>query len=276
MPEFGPLVSPEWLNDHLHDPDLRVVDLRWYLDGRSGRAAYEGGHIPGAVFVDLESELSRRDGPGRHPLPERGRFAAAMRRAGVGRSTRVVGYDDVGGSVAARLWWLLRHFGHRAQAILDGGIRVWPGELEPGTNRVPPGDFSAARPRPGELADFEAVRDRPDGVLVLDARLPKRYRGEEEPVDPRAGHIPGARSAFWRGNLDAGGRFLDPGSLRRHYAELGVDDGRRVIAQCGSGVNACHLVLALELAGLPGGRLYEGSWSDWSRRDAPLATGPEP
>ncbi len=273
MPDFGPLVSPEWLAEHLDDPQLRVVDLRWYLDGRSGLAAYQAGHIPGAVFIDLQTELTGPKGPGRHPLPGAEQFTAAMRRAGVGRRTRVAVYDDAGGSVAARLWWLLRHFGHAAQAVLDGGLQAWSGRLETGRREVAAGDFSAGRPRSGEVVDFELVRDRPAEVLVLDARAPGRYRGEEEPVDPRAGHIPGARSAFWRGSLGADGRFLDRESLRRRYQDLGVQNGRGVIAQCGSGVNACHLLLSLELAGLPGGRLYEGSWSDWSRRDAPVATG---
>lgn len=271
-----PLVSAAWLRDHLQDPGLRVVDFRWYLDGRSGRQAHLAGHIPGAVFVDLEA-MTPAGGPGRHPIPSPDVFQAAMRAAGISGSTLVVAYDDASGSIAARLWWLLRRYGHRAARVLDGGIAAWAGPLESGEVSVMPGDFTARQAPADDTLDRVAVRERQAGTVLLDARAPERYRGETEPVDARAGHIPGAVSAPWAGNLDSDGTFLDPAQLRRRYRELGVADGEQVIVYCGSGVNACHDLLALELAGFPGARLYEGSWSDWSRQPGlPAATGPEP
>jgi thiosulfate/3-mercaptopyruvate sulfurtransferase len=272
----GPVVGAAWLAEHRDHPDLRVIDLRWYLDGRSGRAAYDAGHVPGAVFVDLEGEVTGHvPNAGRHPLPAPEAFERAMRAAGVGRASTVVVYDDTGGGTAARLWWLLRHFGHASAAVLDGGLAAWPGPLAEGPSDQPPaGDFVAGRPRRAQVVDYEDVRRLPEGSVLLDARAPERYRGEVEPVDPRAGHIPGARSAFFRGNLDAGDRFLPPDALRRRYEELGAADGSRVVVYCGSGVNACHDLLALELAGIEGARLYAGSWSDWSNRpEAPAELG---
>ena len=271
-----PLVTAEWLAQHLHDPDLRVIDFRWYLADRNGRESYAAGHIPGAVFVDLE-EVTGETGPGRHPLPTAEQFAAAMRKAGVSTSTFVVAYDDASGTVAARLWWMLLHFGHERATVLDGGLQAWPGDLATDDVRVPPGDFVARPPLDAGVVDVDEVRSRPSRTVLLDVRLGERYRGEVEPVDPRAGHIPGALSAVWKGNVDGEGRFLPPERLRERFAELGVDSGDRVIAYCGSGVNACQTLLALEVAGLRGGRLYAGSWSDWSRRpELPAATGPEP
>ncbi|HEX6350149.1 MAG TPA: sulfurtransferase [Candidatus Dormibacteraeota bacterium] len=270
-----PLVDARWLEQHAADPDLRIIDFRWYLDGRSGRAAYEGGHIPGAVFVDLEA-VTAPSGPGRHPIPSAQQFEAEMRAAGVSSDTRVVVYDDAAGSVAGRLWWLLRHFGHRQAAVLDGGLQAWGGPLSTDAERPPAGNFVAAEV-PGEVVDRKAVHGRSAETLVLDARAGERYRGDTEPIDPRAGHIPGAVSAFWKGNLDEEGRLLPPEQLRAQYRALGLADGRPVIVHCGSGVNACHHVLAMAVAGLPQPLLYEGSWSDWSRQpDLPAATGPEP
>jgi thiosulfate/3-mercaptopyruvate sulfurtransferase len=269
-------MSADWLAEHRDDPDLRVIDLRWYLDGRSGRAAHEAGHVPGAVFVDLEGDVSGHvPNAGRHPLPTPEAFQRAMRAAGVSRGSTVVVYDDSGGGTAARLWWLLRYFGHESAAVLDGGLAAWPGPLVTGPEAAPPGDFVAGPPRRELAVDYEEVRQLPEGSVLLDARAPERYRGEVEPVDPRAGHIPGARSAFFRGNLDGRQRFLPPDALRRRYEELGAGDGSRVVVYCGSGVNACHDLLALERAGIEGARLYAGSWSDWSNRpEAPAATGP--
>lgn len=271
-------MTPEWLLEHVTDPDVRVIDFRWYLDGRDGPAAYRAGHIPGAVFLDL-ADVTGETGPGRHPLPSPERFAAALRAAGVSRSTRVVAYDDATSiPTAARLWWLLRHFGHAQAAVLDGGIQAWPGTLERGDEPPPaPGDFQAAEPLLDEVVDAERVRDRAPETILIDARAPERYRGETEPVDPRAGHIRGALSAPWDSNLSPDGRMRSPEELRRRFAELGIAEGQQVIAYCGSGVSASHDLLALEVAGLPGGRLYEGSWSDWSRRDdLPAATGAVP
>jgi thiosulfate/3-mercaptopyruvate sulfurtransferase len=275
---FGPLVSPEWLQDHLRDPDVRVIDFRWYQDGRSGRDAYLAGHVPGAVFVDLEGEVTgKRPGAGRHPLPDREAFERVLRSAGVDRDSRVVVYDDQSGLSAGRLWWLLRSFGHPAAAVLDGGLAAWPGEVVSGDVDPRPGDFVAAAPPEEGRVDFEEVGALGDGTILLDARSAQRYRGEPHPLDARPGHIPGARSAPWDANLGEDGRFKPPEELRRQFRELGVERGSDVVAYCGSGVSACHDLLALELAGLPGARLYPGSWSDWSaHEDAPAHTGERP
>jgi thiosulfate/3-mercaptopyruvate sulfurtransferase len=271
---FGPLVTAEWLRGHISDPGVRVIDFRWYLAGRRGAEEYaKGGHIPGAVFVDLEDVTGK--GPGRHPLPTGAQFEAALRKAGIDDSSAVVVYDDVGGSVAARLWFLLRWFGHERQALLDGGLPAWGGPLETAAPQVRQGTFTARPPDPSRVLDFEAVK-RHRGVPVVDARAGERYRGETEPIDPKAGHIPGARSAPFSGNLGEDGRFKSREDLRRRFAEIGVDPEEGAVVYCGSGVNACHNLFAMELAGVKNVRLYEGSWSDWSSREAPVATGSEP
>jgi thiosulfate/3-mercaptopyruvate sulfurtransferase len=274
MAGFGPSVSPEWLHEHIDDRDLRVIDFRWSLKGGSGRAAYDRGHIPGAVFVELEA-VTGKEGGGRHPLPTGDQAEREMRTAGVGPDTKVVVYDDAGGSVAARLWFLLHWLGHESQAVLDGGIGLWLGPLETALQAVPSGTFRARPPDRSRILDFDDVR-KLTGAVLLDARLGERYRGEVEPVDPKAGHIPGALSAPWQDNLGPDGRFKSPEELRRRFADLGVDEENSAVAYCGSGVNATHHLLAMEIAGLKNGRLYAGSWSDWSNRDAPIATGKDP
>jgi thiosulfate/3-mercaptopyruvate sulfurtransferase len=268
----GPLVDAEWLREHADDPDVRVIDFRWYLQWRDGREEYAKGHIPGAVFVDLQ-DVTGREGGGRHPLPTPEQFERAMREAGVDPETKVVVYDDAGGSVAARLWFLLGYFGHRAQAVLDGGLQAWGGPLSTSGTRVEPGAFQAKTPNLSRVLHFEEVRNL-SGAPLIDARAGERYRGEKEPVDPKAGHIPGALSAPFTDNLEPDGRFKSPKELRARYQNLGADKG--AVFYCGSGVNATHHVLAMAIAGLPNARLYAGSWSDWSHRDAPVATGPEP
>ena len=275
---FGPLVDAGWLLQHGGGADVRVIDLRWYLDGRSGRAAYAAGHVPGAVFVDLDGPITGHGpGGGRHPLPAPEAFEAAMRAAGVHRDSRVVVYDDQGGVTAARLWWLLRYFGHEGVAVLDGGLQAWPGPISTEPASPDPGDFTASPPRLAMQVDYDAVRDLPDGVVLLDARAPERYRGEAEPIDPKAGHIPGARSAWGRANLDDRLRFLPPAELRNRFRALGVGDSTDAVAYCGSGVSACQVLLAMEVAGIHGARLYPGSWSDWcSRPEAPVATDADP
>ena len=269
---FGPLVSAGWLRQHIGDRDVRLIDFRWYLQGGHGRDAYDKAHIPGAVFVDLEA-VTGLDGAGRHPLPPASQFETEIQRAGVDATTRVVVYDDAGGSVAARLWFLLGWFGHEAQAVLDGGLQAWGQPLDDLIPSVDAGNFHARQPDRSRILDFEAVRHLRE-VPLLDARAGERYRGEMEPVDPKAGHIPGAVSAPWMQNLGPDGRFKSPAELREHFAGLGVEEG--AVVYCGSGVNATHHLLAMEVAGLPNGRLYAGSWSDWSHRDAPVATGKEP
>jgi thiosulfate/3-mercaptopyruvate sulfurtransferase len=271
---FGPLVTPEWLRDHLDDPDVRVVDFRWYLLGGKGREAYERGHIPGAVFVDLEA-VTGKEGGGRHPLPTGEQFEVEMRKAGVMSDSKVVVYDDSGGAVASRLWFLLRWFWHQSQAVLDGGIGAWGQPLTADPPVVRRVNFRSREPDRSRILDFEDVREL-TGVPLLDARAGERYRGEKEPIDPKAGHIPGALSAPWSENLGPDGRFKTPEELRERFAALGADGENGAVVYCGSGVNATHDLLAMEVAGLKKGRLYAGSWSDWSSRDAPIATGKEP
>lgn len=270
---FGPVVSADWLHDHLGEPDVRVIDFRWYLVNRSGHDEYLHGHIPGAVFVDLDA-VTGREGGGRHPLPTAVQFENAMQEAGVSSRSRVVVYDDAtAGPTAARLWFLLGLFGHRAQAVLDGGLQAWGSPLEAEESHVERSDFHAAGPDMSCVLDFNAVRALP-GMPLVDARLGERYRGEKEPIDPKAGHVPGARNMPYTEIVQADGRFKSPEELRRQYGQLGATDG--AVFYCGSGVNATQHLLAMEIAGLPNARLYAGSWSDWSNRDLPVATGPEP
>ena len=265
-----PVVASAWLASH---PDAVLADVRWYLDGRSGRQAYAAGHLPGAVFVDLDRWLAAPASPerGRHPLPEPEVFAEGMAQVGIGDTDTVVAYDDAGGVVAARLVWLLRVTGHDA-ALLDGGLTDYSGQLERAAPTRPPATFTP-RPWPADrLAEIDDAADLQQ--VVLDARDGERFRGELEPVDPRAGHIPGARSLPCRTNLGPDGRFLPPVQLRQRFREGGVTDDATVISYCGSGVTACHNLLALELAGFGAGRLYAGSWSQYSHAlDRPLATG---
>jgi thiosulfate/3-mercaptopyruvate sulfurtransferase len=279
------LVSTAWLADHLADPGLRIVDVRWYLDpARRGSDAYAAGHIPGAVFLDVEADLSAPGGGrgrpvGRHPWPSSEQIGRVMSRAGIGPGTTVIAYDDQAGAVAARLWFLLRSHGHAEVAVLDGGLAKWLAEGRPVTTAVPevvPATFDA-RLRPGSVVTKREMIGRDPASLVLDARAPERYRGEVEPIDPRAGHIPGAKSAPFTGNLTGGPTsvFLAADDLRRRYQDIGVE-GRDVIVYCGSGVTACHDLLALHLAGFEG-HLYAGSWSEWSADPLlPAATGDTP
>ncbi|MBI5302611.1 MAG: sulfurtransferase [Chloroflexi bacterium] len=280
------LVSTTWLAEHLHDPSIRIADVRWYLFEKdiTGRGEYAKGHIPGAVFVDVDTDLSSPplQGPGRHPLPTATQFANAMVRAGIGAGTHVICYDDRGGAVSARLWWLLRYFGHDDVSLLDGGIAQWRTENRPLTTDVPQiarANF-VPRPRPDMMVNREQVRalaNDPRG-LVLDVRLNERYTGKTEPLDPRAGHVPGAKNVPLAGNLRAPDdfRFRDPAELRARYDALGANQAETIAAYCGSGINASQAVFALTLAGYANPRLYEGSWSDWSRSELPMKTGEEP
>lgn len=276
---MGPLVTPEWLAERLGNSDLRVADVRWYLDDPDrGRRQYLRAHLPGAVFLDLEEDLSAPQGPGRHPLPDPARLAARLGGVGIGDRHAVVAYDASGGAVAARLWWLLRHLGHERVAVLDGGYPAWRRARLPVTDEVPafpPATFTP-RARAGGTIERSELLDRLGEVVLLDARDPERYRGETEPVDPVAGHIPTARNAPFRHNLGPDGRFLPASELAERYRALGVGLGASVVASCGSGVTACHDLLALEVAGLGEGILYPGSWSDWSAAGLPAVTGPDP
>jgi len=280
----GPLVDTAWLAERLGEDDLRVLDVRWYLDpARSGREAWRAGHVPGAVFVDVVDDLSAPGGGrgravGRHPWPSSEQVARVMGRAGIGPETQVVAYDDSGGSTAARAWYVLRAHGHDAVAVLDGGLVKWRAEGRPVEGAPPdvrPRD-AVARLRPGFVVGKEEMVATHQQRLVLDARAAERYRGEAEPVDPRAGHIPGAKSAPWEDNLEGEPVpvFRSPAELRRRYAALGADRDVPAV-YCGSGVTACHDLLALHLAGLSG-VLYAGSWSEWSADPTlPAATDPE-
>jgi thiosulfate/3-mercaptopyruvate sulfurtransferase len=264
---IAPFADIEWVQHHL--AEVVLADCRWYTDGRSGREAYAAGHIPGAVFVDLDTALTRHEDPalgGRHPLAEPQDFAAAMAALGIGDDDTVIAYDDAGGVIAARFVWMLRVTGHEA-ALLDGGMAAWVGELEAGKTSRETAEFTA-RPWPAELlASIDEVADlAAAGGTVIDARPAERFAGAPDDLDPRPGHIPGARSVPCRENLDPSGRLLPAADLRARFE---VEDAAEVISSCGSGVTACHNLLAMEQAGLgDGGRLFPGSWSQWSRDPA--------
>ena len=267
---INPVVDLDWVRAHAGD--VVLADVRWYLDGRSGRAAYQKGHLPGAVFIDLDTALAAPASPaeGRHPLPDPAVFAAAMSAAGIGDASRVVAYDDAGGVIAARLVWLLRAIGREA-ALLDGGLLSYDGELTADSPVPSPAVFTP-RAWPGKrLASLADTAD--GGHVVLDARDASRFRGDAEPIDPRPGHIPGARNLPCRDNVTADGRFLPVERLRERFAAVGADGADEVISYCGSGVTACHNLIALEHAGLGQGRLYPGSWSQYAATDRPAATG---
>ncbi|MEU3187557.1 sulfurtransferase [Streptomyces sp. NPDC006923] len=253
-----------------------LLDVRYALGGPPGRPEYEAGHLPGAVYVDLDAELAGPPGAGgRHPLPDVAAFGAVMRRAGVSADSPAVVYDGGQGWAAARAWWLLRWTGHRDVRVLDGGLAAWTGPLSTEIPTPEPGDFS---PVAGSLpvldADGAAALAR-EGLL-LDARAAERYRGEVEPIDRVAGHIPGAVSAPTTENVDEDGRFLSAERLAARFAGLGAADAKEIGVYCGSGVSAAHELLALEIAGFRAA-LYAGSWSEWSAAgDRPVATGPDP
>ena len=271
-----PVRDADWLTDHLGDPDIVVADVRWYLDGRSGRDAYDAGHVPGAVFVDLDTDLAAPPSAagGRHPLPDPRAFAASMGRLGIGDESFVVGYDDAGGTIAARLWWMLDAIG-RGSAVLDGGIQAWPNSLSTESDPVEPASFTPVPWPHHRLATADEVAAATlAGGLIVDARSAERF-AHGAPIDPRPGHIPGARSAPAADNL-VDGRFRSPADLARHYRDLAAID-QPLIAYCGSGVTACTDLLGLRRAGLGDGRLFVGSWSAWGADPSrPAAEGPEP
>ncbi|HEY8985556.1 MAG TPA: sulfurtransferase [Streptomyces sp.] len=272
-------VSVTELSEQLASPaPPLVLDVRWSLGDPHGRAHYADGHIPGAVFVDLDRELASPPTPsgGRHPLPDPADFQAAARRWGISTDTRIVVYDDLGNTAAARAWWLLRYSGVTEVALLDGALSAWRAAglpLETGIPAAPaPGDVVLT---PGALpvTDADGAAELAAEELLLDARAGERYRGEVEPADPRAGHIPGAVSAPTGENLAADGRFLPAGELRERFETLGADSGVRIGVYCGSGVTAAHQIAALEIAGLRA-VLFAGSWSAWSADPGrPAATG---
>ena len=281
---YKTLIRASELATHIGHPDWVVVDCRHDLmNPAAGRDGYAIGHLPGAVFAGIDTDLSgAKQGPdgvfrGRHPLPEKEALIETLRALGVNDHSQVVAYDAHGGMFAARLWWLLRWLGHEAVAVLDGGMAAWQSLGQPLTVEVP----SPPRGAIGVRAPFVptvTVRDVMDNLekgerTVIDARAADRFRGENETIDPVGGHIPGAKNRFFKDNLLADGRFKDAATLRAEFAPL-VGDPQRVIMQCGSGVTACHNLLALEVADMPGAALYPGSWSEWVADAArPVATG---
>jgi thiosulfate/3-mercaptopyruvate sulfurtransferase len=262
---FGPLVDGGWLEAHLGDADLRVVDCRWRL-GRPGEGEreWEAGHIPGAAFLDVDRHLSSEPGAGgRHPLPPTDGFEAAVQRAGISAGTRVVAYDEAIDGGATRLWWLLRHHGHEAVAVLDGGLAAWREAGRPlrdGPEEIEPGDFES-RERGDDRVSADDIQR--GGFTLLDARAAGRYAGLEEPIDPVRGHIPGALNTPFA-DLAPAGRFLPPGELAERFPE------GELVAYCGSGITACTVVLAAAVAGRDA-RLYPGSWSEWCGLGLPAA-----
>lgn len=256
-----PIVDIAWLATRRDE--IVLADVRFYLDGRSPRATYEAGHLPGAVYVDLERRLAAPSSPaeGRHPLPSPETFAAGMSACGIDDDARVVAYDDAGGVIAARLVWMLRALGHDA-ALLDGGVDAWDGPLETTEADVSPAVFT---PKPWPTDHLASADDAmATENVTVDARQRDRFDGAPDGIDPRSGHIPGARSLPCREHLGDDGRLLPVAALRERLAAVGIDGAAPVVSYCGSGVTACHNLLVIEHAGLGQGRLYPGSWSQWS------------
>jgi thiosulfate/3-mercaptopyruvate sulfurtransferase len=286
----SPLVSTTDLAVSLSGAEPPVLlDVRWRLGGPPGREDYARGHLPGAVFLDLDADLAAPPGPaGRHPLPAPADLEAVLRAAGVRAGGPVVVYDADNGSIAARVWWLLRWAGHDQVTVLDGGYAAWSSEGRSVTTEVPTPASGDVAVRPGQMpvVDADGAAELARTGVLLDARAPERYRGDVEPIDPRAGHVPGARNAPFAAHTGEDGRWRTPGELAGHFAKIGVPEkagvpeegGSEVGAYCGSGVTATSVVLALEVAGITGpdapATLYAGSWSNWSADPTrPVATG---
>ncbi len=278
----GPLIDAAWLAANMSR--VEIADVRWSIADGPKLDAFGAGHLPGAAFVDLDTVLSGPPGPrGRHPLPPVDRFRRRLTECGLGRRPTVC-YDDTSGATASRLWWMLDAIGHPA-AVLDGGLAAWTGPLEQGFDRaaasphtIDPadvGDPAIAEWPPEKVIDAADVAERiGGGSTLIDARSAERFRGDPNPIDPVLGHIPGGRSRPWTDNIDPDGRFRPVDVLRHDFAELGVGRGGEWLASCGSGVTACHNLLAARLAGFDDGRLYAGSWSEWiSDPSRPVAVG---
>ncbi|MGI4857736.1 MAG: sulfurtransferase [Janthinobacterium lividum] len=282
---FTTLIDPADLANRIIEgaDSLCIIDCRAdLLDPDAGARAFAERHLPGARFLDLAQDLSgpKTGATGRHPLPDRDVFAARLAALGIHAHTQVVAYDAHGGSYAARLWWLLRWLGHADVAVLDGGFQAWEahgGLVEFSEPRAAtPGDFTPRAALTGTIDAAAILADIGRGEwLVVDARAPERFRGDEEPIDPVGGHIPGARNRFFKNNLDPNGRFKPAAALREEFTTLlGARPATQAVMQCGSGVTACHNLLALEVAGLEGAVLYPGSWSEWTAdRSRPVAAG---
>jgi thiosulfate/3-mercaptopyruvate sulfurtransferase len=267
------IVSTEWLAAHLADPNLTIVDVRNVTnEPEAGWQMYLNGHLPGAVFLDMDTDLADRSdlSKGRHPLPDPKKFVKTLARVGIGKGTRVIAYDHTAGSNASRLWWMMRWIGAAEAAILDGGITKWAAEgrkRETGERQVLPAlePFEAIT-NDEMLVDKRTVaRAKELGLLLLDARSPERFRGEREPIDTKAGHIAGAINAPWEQNVTSSADpvMRTPSELKSQYRALGVTDPDKTVCYCGSGVTACLDILALEMAEMRGAKLYPGSWSEW-------------
>ncbi len=281
----SPLIDAPSLSRRLGDPAWVVVDCRFTLTNpAAGRAAYSRSHIPGARYADLDRDLARQPGPsdGRHPLPSREVVAALLGSWGVGSESTVVAYDEGSGALAARLWWMLRWLGHSQSLVLDGGFAAWEAAQLPVEADAPRWEATRYEARETAGETVVSVDEIPgiiaSGGLLVDVRAAARYRGEQEPIDPVAGHVPGAVNRPFSENVTAAGQFREATQLRKELEALlaGRDPGD-VVAMCGSGVTACHLLLAMAVAGLEGGRLYAGSWSEWIRDPRrPIQTGAKP
>jgi thiosulfate/3-mercaptopyruvate sulfurtransferase len=279
---YQTLISAADLTRRIEQGDVLTCDCRFDLgDPHAGHRAYLEGHVPGAIYVDLERDLSGKPtgANGRHPLPDRLAFAARMAELGVGRDTLVVSYDTSGGYYASRLWWMMHWLGHGQAAVLDGGLGAWTAAglpLKQGGERATPGDLVASAAAVMPVADVQAIEANLDSgdLLVVDARTAERFHGQPHPLDTASGHIPGAVNHFYQLNLSADGRFRSADELARDFAAvIGDTLPEKVVHQCGSGVTATHNLLAMEVAGLKGSRLYPGSWSEWtSDPSRPIAT----
>ncbi|MCK9397451.1 MAG: sulfurtransferase [Methylobacter sp.] len=270
---YTTLISAATLHQQLNNPDWIIVDCRFSLaDAEAGAKAYRHGHIPNARYAHLDKDLSSAitDFTGRHPLPNFALLAKKLGDWGISNNSQVVAYDDAGGAFAGRLWWLLRCMGHDKVAVLDGGIKHWQKQGLPITTTLPAVKPATFRPYLNDGAWLNALQVQNStakkSIRLIDARTPERYRGEQEPIDPVAGHIPGALNRAFQLNLDGNGLFLSAEKLREQFKRLiGATAPEQVVHYCGSGVTACHNLLAMEYAGLTGSKLYAGSWSEWIR-----------
>jgi thiosulfate/3-mercaptopyruvate sulfurtransferase len=270
---YTTLISTDTLSQHLNHPNWVIVDCRFSLaDTEAGAKAYRHGHIPNARYAHLDKDLSSAitDFTGRHPLPNFSLLAKKLGDWGITNTSQVVAYDDAGGAFAGRLWWLLKCMGHDKVAVLNGGIKQWQKQGLPVTTTLPTVKPTTFRAYLDESAWLNAVQVQNSlaqkAICLIDARTPERYRGEQEPIDPVAGHIPGALNRAFQLNLNSNGLFLSAEQLREQFKQLiGTTAPEQVVHYCGSGVTACHNLLAMEYAGLTGSKLYAGSWSEWIR-----------
>lgn len=271
------LASMEWLKDSLGNPNVRIIDCRFELSRpERGLAEYQTGHIPGAIFFDLDKDLSgpKQTHGGRHPLPDMDEFMQKLGQAGIDRTVKVVAYDDQGGMVASRLWWMLKYLGHQEVYVLDGGYTQWKEKGYPVSQEIPAVErrFFTSDSNRDMAVSMQEVKEKlaNSRTVIVDSREERRYRGLEEPIDPVAGHIPGAVNFFWKDNVTEAGAWKTVEEQKARFAE--IDPAKEVVVYCGSGVSACPNVLTLMALGYSNVKLYLGSWSDWcSYSDNPIA-----